>query len=86
MSDFFFFFFFNLGHIYGSPHGNLWGIKIIFLFLLLAMLAFFIHHLTVRAILTQYQKVSDLLDIFKRLETKLIYSVKVSNQICDLPL
>ena len=49
------------------------------------MLAFFIHHLTAKIKLTQFQKVKDQIDIFEMSGTKLTFSVNVRNQIHNLP-
>ena len=51
-------------------------VKKLFLFWLLAMSAFFINYLMVRIILTQHQKVKDQIDTIKRLETKLKHGGK----------
>jgi len=42
----------------------------------ISILLFFIHHLMVGTILTQYQKVRDQTDIFERFETKLTHGPK----------
>ena len=56
-----------------------------FLFQLLVTSLFSIHHLTSEIILTQYQQVKDQIDTSERLWTILIYSIKVRDQICNLP-
>ena len=61
-------------------------VKKLFLFWLLAMSAFFINYLMVRIILTQYQKVKDQIDTIKRFETKIKYGVKNNNQLCNLSI
>ena len=61
-------------------------VKKLFLFWLLAMSAFFINYLMVRIILTQYQKVKDQIDTIKRFETKIKYGVKNNNQLYNLPI
>ena len=43
------------------------------------MSAFYIHHLTVGTILTQYQKVRDQIDTFEMLGIKFRYSIKVKD-------
>ena len=48
------------------------------------MLEFSIQHLTIRTILTQYQKVKDQIDTFKMSKTKLKNSLKDKDQICHL--
>ena len=66
--------------------GSLCGIKNYTLFWLLVTSIFFIYHLTVMTILTQYQKVKDQINTFERLKTKLTYDVKVEDQIYSLPI
>ena len=61
-------------------------VKKLFLFWLLAMSAFFINYLMVRIILTQYQKLKDQIDTIKRFETKIKYGVKNNNQLYNLPI
>ena len=50
------------------------------------MSSFFINHLIVETFFTQYRKVRDQIDTFKRLGTKLANDVKVRDQIRRLCL
>ena len=50
------------------------------LFWRLVTLVFFIYHLIVEIILTQYQKIMNQTDTFKTLETKLTHNVQVMDQ------
>ena len=56
-----------------------------FLFGPLTTSTFFIHHLMIYTILTQYLNVMDQINTFERVGTKLTYSVKVRDQILSLP-
>ena len=49
------------------------------------MLAFSIQHLIAMTILTLYHKVRNQIDTVKMSRTKLIHSLKVKAQICNLP-
>ena len=56
-----------------------------FLFGPLAISTFFIHHLMVQTILTKYLNVMDQINTFEKSRTKLTCSVKVRDQILNLP-
>ena len=70
--------------IWQSKWKSIWQ-KNHFLFWLLVILAFSINHLTIKTILTQYQKYRDQIKPIERLMTKLKYDVKNKNQFYNLP-
>ena len=64
--------------IWQSKWKSIWQ-KNHFLFWLLVILTFSINHLTIKTILTQYQKYRDQIKPIERLMTKLKYDVKNKN-------